>query len=78
MELFGYPGFAPVQRLFEEVPTRVIIACAPEEASRIQQIFSGARPAPWRLGAVTDGSFRIRMQSYKETDEPFNSRRAKL
>jgi phosphoribosylformylglycinamidine synthase len=78
VQLFGYPGFPPVQRLFEEVPTRVIVACDPEEESRIQQIFSGGRPAPWRLGVVTDGSFRIRMQTYVETDEPFKFKKGEI
>jgi phosphoribosylformylglycinamidine synthase len=66
VQLFAYPGFSPVQRLFEEVPTRVIVACAPEEESRIQQIFSGGQPGIWRLGIVTDGGFRVQMQTYTE------------
>jgi phosphoribosylformylglycinamidine synthase len=66
VHLFAYPGFPPTTRLFEEVPTRVIVACAPEEASRIEQLFSGGSPGIWRLGTVTEGSFRIRMQTYTE------------
>ena len=43
-----------------------MIAAAPEEASRIEQLFSGGSPGIWRLGTVTDGNFRIRMQTYAE------------
>jgi phosphoribosylformylglycinamidine synthase subunit PurL len=77
VHLSAYPGFSPVARLFEEVPTRVIVACAPEEESRIQQIFSGGSPAPWRLGVVTDGSFRIRMQTYTE-EAPSKYKKAEI
>jgi phosphoribosylformylglycinamidine synthase II len=62
----GYAGFPPYTRLFAEDPTRVLIACAPEEASRIQQIFSGGHPGIWPIGTVTNGRFRIRMSESKE------------
>jgi phosphoribosylformylglycinamidine synthase subunit PurL len=78
VHLFGYPGVSSTARLFEEVPTRVIVTCAPEEESRIQQIFSGGNPASWRLGVVTDGSFRINMQTYKETEEAFRFNKAEI
>ena len=64
VQLTGLPLTAAT-RLFGEDPTRVLIACAPEEASRIQQIFSGGKPAAVPIGRVTDGPFRIRMQEYK-------------
>jgi phosphoribosylformylglycinamidine synthase len=62
VQLIGYPDLPVLPRLFGEEPTRVLIACAPEEASRIQQIFSGGNPGIWPIGTVTDGSFRIRLQ----------------
>ena len=66
VDLFGYPMFPTVTRLFGEESTRVLIACDPAEVSRIQQIFSGGNPTVWQLGTVTDGSFTIRVQEYEE------------
>jgi hypothetical protein len=54
-----------------------VIACAPEEASRIEQLFSGGSPGIWRLGTVTDGDFRIRMQTYIE-ESPNKFKRAEI
>jgi phosphoribosylformylglycinamidine (FGAM) synthase-like enzyme len=68
VHLAGYSGFPPVTRMFGEEPTRILIACVPEEVSRIQQIFSGGNPGIWPIGTVTDGSFRIRVQEYGETE----------
>jgi phosphoribosylformylglycinamidine synthase len=66
VQLIGYPTEPAVTRLFGEDGSRVLIACAPQEASRIEQLFSGGSPGIWRLGTVTDGNFRIRMQTYSE------------
>jgi hypothetical protein len=66
-----------VTRLFGEDASRVVIACAPEEASRIEQLFSGGSPGIWRLGMVTDGDFRIRMQTYTE-ESPNKFKRAEI
>ncbi len=49
-----------VLSLFGESASRVVIACAPEEVSRIEQICSGGSPGVWRIGTVTNGTFRIR------------------
>ncbi|MCU1313329.1 MAG: Phosphoribosylformylglycinamidine synthase, synthetase subunit, partial [Acidobacteriaceae bacterium] len=62
----GYAGLPSYTRLFGEDPTRVLIACAPEEASRIQQIFSGGNPGIWPIGTVTDGTFRILIDESEE------------
>ena len=62
----GCAGFPSYTRLFAEDPTRVVIACSPEEVSRIQQIFSSSSPGVWPIGTVTNGSFRIRMDESKE------------
>jgi phosphoribosylformylglycinamidine synthase subunit PurL len=45
--------------LFGENSSRVVVACAPAEASRVQQLLSGESPRVWQLGVVTGGSFRI-------------------
>jgi phosphoribosylformylglycinamidine synthase subunit PurL len=66
VQLFGYPMFPTATRLFGEEATRVLVTCDPEEASRIEQIFSGGQPGVWRLGTVTDGRFSIRVQEYEE------------
>jgi phosphoribosylformylglycinamidine synthase II len=66
VQLFGYPMFPTATRLFGEEATRVLVTCDPDEASRIEQIFSGGQPGVWRLGTVTDGRFSIRVQEYEE------------
>jgi phosphoribosylformylglycinamidine synthase subunit PurL len=78
VQLIGYPGFSPVKRLFEEVPTRVIVACAPEEESRIQQLFSGGNPGIWRLGVVTEGRFRIQLETHLETEQASRFKRGEI
>jgi phosphoribosylformylglycinamidine synthase len=77
VQLIGYPTEPAVTRLFGEDASRVVIACAPEEASRIDQLFSGGSPGIWRLGTVTDGAFRIRMQTYTE-ESPNKFKRAEI
>jgi phosphoribosylformylglycinamidine synthase II len=77
VQLIGYPTEPAVTRLFGEDASRVVIACAPEEASRIEQLFSGGLPGIWRLGTVTDGDFRIRMQTYLE-ESPNKFKRAEI
>jgi phosphoribosylformylglycinamidine synthase len=66
VQLFGYPMFPTATRLFGEEATRVLVTCDPDEASRIEQIFSGGQPGVWRLGTVTDGRFSVRVQEYEE------------
>jgi phosphoribosylformylglycinamidine synthase II len=66
VQLVGYSTEPAVTRLFGEDASRVVIACAAEEASRIEQLFSGGSPGIWRLGVVTDGNFRVRMKTYTE------------
>ncbi len=62
----GYADEPAIVRLFGESSSRVIVACAQEEASRIAQLFSGGRPAAWPIGTVTEGRFRIRFESPRE------------
>ncbi len=62
----GYGAHPELTKLFGEDPTRVLIACDPQEASRIQQILSGGCAGVWPIGTVTDGSFRIRMDQSEE------------
>ncbi len=50
-------------QLFGENSSRVVIACDPEEASRIRQIVSDEGGAVVRLGTVTTGLFHIAVQS---------------
>ncbi len=49
-------------QLFAEHASRVVVACAPEEASRIEQLVADGPVAATRLGTVTDGAFRIRIR----------------
>ena len=67
VDLLPYPDEPAWIRLFAEDSSRVVIACAREEVSRIQQLLSGSRHSAWPLGTVTNGSFRIRLQSPRET-----------
>ena len=48
--------------LFGEVSSTVLIACAPEEASRVEQLLSGEFVSVIRLGRVTDGKFCVRLK----------------
>ncbi len=64
-------------QLFGESSSWVLIACAPEEASRIEQLVSGPRPLAVRLGTVTDGRFRVQIQT-QEDHAPGESGRASL
>jgi phosphoribosylformylglycinamidine synthase len=77
VQLIGYPTEPATTRLFGEDASRIVIACAPEDASRIEQLFSGGSPGIWRLGRVTDGTFRIRMQTYTE-EAPNKNKKAEL
>ncbi|HEY6448110.1 MAG TPA: phosphoribosylformylglycinamidine synthase subunit PurL [Acidobacteriaceae bacterium] len=77
VQLIGYPTEPAVTRLFGEDASRVVVSCAPEEATRIEQLFSGGSPGIWRLGTVTEGYFRIRMQTYTE-ESPNKFRRAEV
>jgi len=66
VRLAGDPEKSSLLQLFSEDSSRVLVACAREEVSRIEQIVSGDGLHVWRLGTVTDGAFVIRMQTYKE------------
>jgi phosphoribosylformylglycinamidine synthase len=68
VQFSGYIDYEPVPRLFGEQPTRVLIACAPEEVSRIQQIFSGGHPGVWPIGNVTNGRFLISVLESGQTE----------
>ncbi len=48
--------------LFGEMSSAVLIACAPEEVSRIEQIFSEDVIKVYRLGAVTESKFQISLK----------------
>jgi phosphoribosylformylglycinamidine synthase subunit PurL len=63
-------------RLFGEEVVRVVVACAPESLTRIEEIFQTPLDSPkdrfvsaWKLGAVTHGTFRIRLQQYQPVTE---------
>jgi phosphoribosylformylglycinamidine synthase len=66
VQLIARPVDPAAVQLFGEEASRVLLACAPEEASRIEQILSGGRVRVSRLGRVTDGQFRISLQQYAE------------
>jgi phosphoribosylformylglycinamidine synthase len=70
IDFSGYSGFPLVTRLFGEDPSRVIIACSPENVYLIQQLCSSTTPRPgvWQIGRVTDGRFRIRVQEQGNPD----------
>ncbi len=57
-----------VVRLFGEASSRVVVACAAEEVSRIEQILSEEGGSVIRLGTVTRGRFRIQSHSEEEDE----------
>ncbi|HEY0785639.1 MAG TPA: phosphoribosylformylglycinamidine synthase subunit PurL, partial [Acidobacteriaceae bacterium] len=69
----GGPGQSSTLRLFGEGSSGVVLACAPEEASRLQQLLSGDDSlAIDRLGIVTTGSFRIRQQAWERPSSTYS------
>ena len=69
VNLVGYPTEAPYVHLFsEECHGRVIVACALENVEKVCSIFGSGSPNIWKLGSVTDGSFRITIPVSEETD----------
>ncbi len=76
IELIGSPTTHPAYRLFGENANRVILACAPENVDRVQQLFSGGLaptgkvsiPSSHKIGVVTDGAIRIAAALYSSTD----------
>jgi phosphoribosylformylglycinamidine synthase subunit PurL len=71
-----YPGESAYIRLFAEEAARVIVACAPENVPHIEDLFrkqlgpvEDRSLGVWKLGTVTDGEFRIRLQQYMAASE---------
>jgi phosphoribosylformylglycinamidine synthase subunit PurL len=65
-----YPGEPAHFRLFAEEATRVIVACAPENVERVTAHFPNGSPGIWKLGTVTEGSFRIVAPVYERIVTP--------
>jgi phosphoribosylformylglycinamidine synthase len=66
VQLTEYPTEPALLRLFGENSTRVVLACAPEESERIQQLLSDSRLRAYPIGRVTGGSFRIQLQHHEQ------------
>ncbi|HTV82328.1 MAG TPA: AIR synthase related protein, partial [Acidobacteriaceae bacterium] len=71
-----YPGEPGYIRLFGEEAVRVVVACAPDNVARIEEIFRAPLDPVkdrsvgiWKLGSVTPGSFRIQLQQYQTAPE---------
>ncbi|MGA9716937.1 MAG: AIR synthase related protein, partial [Acidobacteriaceae bacterium] len=74
-----YPGEPAHVRLFGEHATQVVLACPAESVDKALEICGkGGGTSAWRLGTVTNGSFRIQFQTYKETDEPSRFKKDEL
>jgi phosphoribosylformylglycinamidine synthase len=82
VELIGSPETHPVHRLFGEHADRVLLACRPENVTRVEQLFSGGLapsgkvsiPSARKIGVVTDGAIRITAPLYslvESTDNRF-------
>jgi phosphoribosylformylglycinamidine synthase II len=66
-----YPGEPAHVRLFGEHATQVVLSCPADSVDRVLDVCGkGGGTSAWRLGTVTNGSFRIQLRTYKETDEP--------
>ncbi|AXC11321.1 Phosphoribosylformylglycinamidine synthase, synthetase subunit [Acidisarcina polymorpha] len=69
INLIGYPTEVPSVRLFsEECSGRVIVACSPHNVEKVESAFRSGAPNIWKMGTVTDGTFRIAISVYEETD----------
>jgi phosphoribosylformylglycinamidine synthase len=77
VELIGYPSNHPVHRLFGEHGVRALLACAPDNADRVEELFLSRQnpsnkfspPAARRIGVVTDGKIRITAPLYTEVEQ---------
>ncbi len=66
VRISGGLGRSETFSLFSEGGSQVIVSCARENVSRVDELFSGAGLKVWRLGLVTTGDFIIRYQAYEE------------
>jgi phosphoribosylformylglycinamidine synthase len=74
VELIGYATNAPQYRIFGEHANRLLLACRPENANRVLEIFAGGFtpsgkagiPVVRKIGVVTDGTIRISAPDYSE------------
>ena len=60
-------------RLFAEHASQIVLACKSELADQVQKV-SGA----WKLGQVTDGSFRITFQTHVQVNDEFKYKKDKI
>jgi phosphoribosylformylglycinamidine synthase len=68
VSLIGGAGTSAHYRLFGENAGRALLACAPENAEKLQQLFSAGNPGLSKLGVVTDGPIRISAPRYTPFD----------
>jgi phosphoribosylformylglycinamidine synthase len=76
VELIGNPITHPVHRLFGEHGVRAVLTCAPENADRVQKLFSSRQNpsnkfsplSARRIGVVTDGKIRISAPLYSRVE----------
>jgi phosphoribosylformylglycinamidine synthase len=64
VQLVGIHGDSAALHLYGEDSSLVVVACSPQEASRVEQILSGGLITAYPIGHVTQGTFRIRLQLY--------------